>query len=302
MDSLRGTITTEMKAKKITGLSIAVSDSNGLLWSGGFGTANKKEDYSFTDTTISNVGSVSKLITATAVMRLVENKRIDLDEPVSTYIPEFKIKGQTPIRKTQEKSPVVGIPEKVKEDLPGYYASSAGLSEIKLSGSNLKIFTFNKWFDAYYHADNSLTLGYRLFGLFPLKLPVFDEISVSLEKIDGNPAINLRIQNILMAPSIKIEAVAIDPVWIARTGSYEAVQSEVAPHYTAFKIDLDRKSGFLCLFIKSAGEWSKYPLETIDSENARIMGIGRGLGGIIQAKRSGNGEILSFLNFELKKK
>jgi len=56
------------------------------------------------------------------------------------------------------------------------------------------MFTFNKWFDVYYHADNTLTLGYKFFGLIPLKLPVFNEVSVSLEDINGAQAINLRIQ------------------------------------------------------------------------------------------------------------
>ncbi len=559
MAHLIETIDSEMKTKKITGLSIAVADSTGLLWSEGFGVANKKNNELFTDITISNIGSVSKLITATAIMRLVENKTIDLDAPVSTYIPEFnprgtnlsnksitvrmllnhesglesdafkdfflgnetpedysytyrraieavnrtgivrkpyeifsycnlgysllgiiveraqggsfqqavkelvfdpigmddstfilddvpedrmamgylagkpekvpyirdmpagslnssardmgaflqsmlasynsgsgllhsktieemfkpsnegvtndldfkigltwwivnlknlpgayivghggdfppyhamalilpdrdlsifimvnsvegvgsfsltdiisetvrsfvKIKEQKPIPKAEEGSPVVDMPASIKANLPGYYASPIGLSEIKLSGNKLKIFTFNKWFDVYYHADNTLTLGIKLFGIIPLKLPVFDELSISLEDINGVPAINLRLQGILVSPSVRIEPLAIDPVWLARSGRYEATQTEANPHYTDFKIGLDKRSGFFCIFLKSSGEWSKFPLQTIDSTNAKLMGIGRGLGGVIQAKTSDDGETLSFLNFELRKK
>ena len=37
------------------------------------------------------IGSVSKLFTATAIMQLVEKGKIDLDKPVTTYLPEFKM-------------------------------------------------------------------------------------------------------------------------------------------------------------------------------------------------------------------
>ena len=58
-----------------------------------FCVAHKKNNESFTEITISNIGSVSKLITATAIMSLVEKKVIDLDAPVSAYIPEFNPRG-----------------------------------------------------------------------------------------------------------------------------------------------------------------------------------------------------------------
>lgn len=73
------------------------------------------------------------------------------------------------------------------------------------------------------------------------------------------------------------------------------------PQYTDFKIDVDRKSGFLCLYVESDGEWSRLPLETRDSASAQLMGTGRGLGGLIRAETGETGEILRFLNFELRK-
>ena len=198
--------------------------------------------------------------------------------------------------------PLLGAEEGSEQDLPGYYASTVGLSEIKASRDGLKIYTFNHWFDAYYHADNTLSLGIKLMGIIPLKMPVFDELSVSLEDIEDAQAINLRLQGILISPVLKIEPGAIDPSWLARCGRYEAVQSEVMPHYTDFKIERDKKSGFLCLSVKSGGEWSKYPLETMDSTHAQLMGTGRGLGGIVRVAADETGETLKFLNFELVKK
>ncbi len=41
-----------------------------------------------------NVGSVSKTFTAIAVMKLVDEGKVDLDEPVETYIPEFEMSDE----------------------------------------------------------------------------------------------------------------------------------------------------------------------------------------------------------------
>ena len=94
--SLIDTIKSEMKLKKMTGLSIAVADSEGILWSEGFGFSDKKAGKSFNDDTISNVGSVSKLITAAAVLKLAETGKIDLDAPVSDYLEDFAPRGGLP--------------------------------------------------------------------------------------------------------------------------------------------------------------------------------------------------------------
>src|SRR3954467_1099247 len=44
------------------------------------------------DVTLFQFGSTGKTFTATAVMRLVEQGKVDLDAPVRTYIPELKLK------------------------------------------------------------------------------------------------------------------------------------------------------------------------------------------------------------------
>ena len=558
LEALIGTIQQEMQIKKITGLSLAVSNSQGVIWSEGFGSANKKTGEPFTGDTISNVGSVSKLYTAAAIMRLVEMDVLELDALVSTYIPEFKPLGiddfgnritvrmllnhesglesdafhnfflgyDTPadfpysyrnaidainksgiVRKpytmfsysnlgfsllgiiieramamsfqdavktlifdplsmedssfnktdapsgrlatgylggkpqtvpyirdmpagslnstakdmglflhsmlasytadagllqketvremfspsntkvssdldfevgvtwwivslkelpgefvvghggdlppyhalvlmlperdmsvcvmvnsvegvgsfslstiateaartfsalegvqmppdAREDNPAVPIPARVKNELMGYYASTVGLSEIKAAGNKLKIYTFNKWFDLVYHEDGTLSLSYKLLGIIPIHLPVFEEISISREPMNGVPSINLRIKGILMSPSVMIEPTPIDPAWLGRTGTYAALQRESMPQYTEFKLAEDEDSGFLCLFVKSGKEWSKFPLETVDAESAVMMGIGRGLGGKVYVTQEATGEVLHFQNFELQK-
>ena len=230
---------------------------------------------------IKGVGSFS-------LTRIVtETVRTFLDDEVQETIPH-----------ASDQSPIIDVPASLKSDLVGYYASPVGLSQIKESGDSLKIYTFNTWFDAYYHKDNTFTLGYRFLGLLPLRMPVFDEIAISLEKLGDTPAINLRVQNILLSPAVKIEPTPIDPAWIARIGTYESAETEVMPQYTDFKIKMDRKSGFLCLNLKSEGEWSKFPLQSVDAHTAQLMGTGRSLGGFLRVNQD---DTIRFQNYTLRK-
>jgi CubicO group peptidase (beta-lactamase class C family) len=93
---VRAVISSEAAARGITGLSISVADSSGLVWSDGYGLADKAGKRAFAPDTISNVGSVSKLVTGAAVMKLVETGKIDLDAPLTRYVPEFSPKTLGP--------------------------------------------------------------------------------------------------------------------------------------------------------------------------------------------------------------
>ncbi|HKV75713.1 MAG TPA: serine hydrolase [Gemmatimonadales bacterium] len=84
-------ITRQMADKDIPGLSIALVDDQQTVWARGFGVRYAQDSTlgPVTAKSVYRVASVSKLFTALAVMRLVEQKKIDLDQPVSRYLPEF---------------------------------------------------------------------------------------------------------------------------------------------------------------------------------------------------------------------
>ena len=86
----------EMERNKVEGLSIALVDDMGLIWAQGFGYADKENKIPATPQTIYRAASISKLFTATAIMQLVEQGRINIDEPLTTYLPEFSIKSRFP--------------------------------------------------------------------------------------------------------------------------------------------------------------------------------------------------------------
>jgi CubicO group peptidase (beta-lactamase class C family) len=89
-------IQAEMKKYKLAGLSIAVVDDQGTMWSEGFGYAEKSTKREADANTVYRVGSISKLFTATAIMQLVEQGLLDIDDPISTYLSEFSIQSRFP--------------------------------------------------------------------------------------------------------------------------------------------------------------------------------------------------------------
>lgn len=80
----------EVRAKKLPALSIALVDDQRIVWARGFGFADPQAKIPATAETIYRVGSVSKLFTDIAVMQLVERGVLDLDAPITNYLPDFK--------------------------------------------------------------------------------------------------------------------------------------------------------------------------------------------------------------------
>lgn len=91
-DYLSWRIPREMRAHNVTGLSIALVDDQRVIWSAGFGAADVVAGVPATPQTIYRVASISKLFTATAVMQRVDQGAIDLDRPLTTYLPDFSLR------------------------------------------------------------------------------------------------------------------------------------------------------------------------------------------------------------------
>jgi CubicO group peptidase (beta-lactamase class C family) len=69
------------------GLAVCRVEGKRVAWSGGFGWADLENKVPMTPESILNIASVSKTITATAVMQLWEAGKLDLDGSVDDYLP-----------------------------------------------------------------------------------------------------------------------------------------------------------------------------------------------------------------------
>ena len=108
VEEARALVSAHRAALGIPGISAAVGIDGTIVWSQGFGYADLENRVPARATTLYRVGSVSKPITATAVVQLALSGALDLDAPVQRYVPSFPDK-QAPITTRQLAGHIAGI-------------------------------------------------------------------------------------------------------------------------------------------------------------------------------------------------
>ena len=84
----------QMEAYGVTGLSIALVEDQNIVWAAGFGYADEAQDIPATPQTVYRAGSIAKLLTSLAVMRLEEQGKLDIDQAMLAYLPRFAVKSR----------------------------------------------------------------------------------------------------------------------------------------------------------------------------------------------------------------
>ena len=87
-------VSAAMNERKIPGVSIAVARGGRTLLAKGYGLANVELDVKASTSTVYRIGSVTKQFTAAAIMRLVENGKMALDDPIEKYLPDYPVAGR----------------------------------------------------------------------------------------------------------------------------------------------------------------------------------------------------------------
>ncbi len=80
-----------MARYQVPGISIAVVDSGRLVWARGFGVKEAGTADSVTETTLFQAASISKAVAATAMLKLVEAGKLNLDENVNSFLTSWKV-------------------------------------------------------------------------------------------------------------------------------------------------------------------------------------------------------------------
>ena len=75
---------------KIPALSVVILEHQRVLWIRGFGFADVENRVPATPDTVYSIASLTKTFGATLIMQLVEQGKLDLDEPASHYSSDFK--------------------------------------------------------------------------------------------------------------------------------------------------------------------------------------------------------------------
>ena len=89
IEEIETLVTQVMARDNIPGLSVAVAVKDNLRWANGYGLADVENSVPAKALTTYRLASISKPITAVAIMQLAENGKLNLDAPVQKYVPGF---------------------------------------------------------------------------------------------------------------------------------------------------------------------------------------------------------------------
>ncbi len=80
-------IAQQMNESGIVGLGAAVIVDRRIVWTRGYGFADKANGRPFTPDTVMNVASIAKTMIGVSMMRAVHEGKLSLDEDINTYLP-----------------------------------------------------------------------------------------------------------------------------------------------------------------------------------------------------------------------
>ncbi|MDO9303110.1 MAG: serine hydrolase domain-containing protein, partial [Anaerolineales bacterium] len=86
-------INKDMKRLRVPGAAVGVWHK-GKEYTAGFGVTSVENPLHVTPDTLFQIGSISKTFTATLLMQLAEQGKVDLDAPVKKYIKDFKLQDK----------------------------------------------------------------------------------------------------------------------------------------------------------------------------------------------------------------
>lgn len=94
LDRLNPYITQRMKARRTPGLSLALFTKETCVHAATYGFSDLEAQTPVQASTLFGIGSISKCFTAVAVLQAVERGLIDLDAPVTDYMPWFEVQSR----------------------------------------------------------------------------------------------------------------------------------------------------------------------------------------------------------------
>jgi CubicO group peptidase (beta-lactamase class C family) len=115
---------------QVPGLAVAIVRDGALVYAKGFGLANVDTGSPVTADTLFNAGSTTKAFTAAGLAMLVDQKKLDWDAPVSTYLPSFRLGHGNDYASTNLRDMMSHRTGLARHDLLWYNNKDLSLSEL----------------------------------------------------------------------------------------------------------------------------------------------------------------------------
>ncbi|MEO6823825.1 MAG: serine hydrolase domain-containing protein [Nitrosospira sp.] len=94
VDELQMQLETILGDTHTPGLSVAIVHGDGRKWTAGLGKADVSNNRSATPATLFRIGSVSKAFVSLSILKLVDEKKLSLMDPVRKWVPEVWFENQ----------------------------------------------------------------------------------------------------------------------------------------------------------------------------------------------------------------
>ena len=94
IDQERARILSIMKKDDVPGAAVCLLHEGKAVWVEGFGVTDLKSNRRIGTGTIFSIQSTSKNFTAVAVLLAVQRGLLDLDKPITAYLPEFRVRSR----------------------------------------------------------------------------------------------------------------------------------------------------------------------------------------------------------------
>ncbi len=90
-DAALWSIEDRMKAYNVPGASVAIIENGKIVHAKGYGVLSANSNTPVDDQTVFSAGSVSKVVNAALILRMVQDGILDLDQDVNTYLKSWKV-------------------------------------------------------------------------------------------------------------------------------------------------------------------------------------------------------------------
>ena len=157
----------QRKAQQIPAVSVAVARGGRVVHAAAFGEADLENGVAATTASLFRTASIAKPLTATAVMQLAEQGKLDLDAPIRKYVPEWPEK-HPPITCRQLLAHLAGVRHYM---YPGEARGTRSFDDLV---STLKLFSKEPLVAKPGTKHSYTTYGFTLLG-------------VAVERVSGRP-------------------------------------------------------------------------------------------------------------------
>ncbi len=92
-DKVRTAIQARIRNEHVPSVAVAVARKGAILWEEGFGYADQEKKVPASADTLYSIASLSKPLTATGLMTLVQAEKLNLDAPINDYLGQARVRA-----------------------------------------------------------------------------------------------------------------------------------------------------------------------------------------------------------------